>query len=312
MSSTQPDPVVLVAGEALFDLVLAGTDDELAAHPGGGPFNTARTVARLEQSVAYLGRLSRDRFGVRLRELLDGDGVRLDTVVATDDPTTLALAEVDSDGGATYRFYERGTSAPGLTTEAALAALPDAVEILHVGTLGLSLEPIATALEAVVERLAGSALVALDPNCRPAVLDDPGAYRARLRRVLAHTDLVKVSDDDLAWLDPGTPAVAAARRLLEGGAAAALVTRGPEGAVVVTREDEVAVPAPRVRVVDTIGAGDAFGGGLLAWWRREGLGTADLRDRDRLVEATRFACLVAARTCERPGASPPTAAELQG
>lgn len=309
MPAHKSDPVVLVAGEALFDLVLAGTE-ELAAHPGGGPFNTARTVARLEQPVAYLGRLSSDRFGIRLRTLLEGDGVRLDTAVDTDDPTTLALAEIDSDGGATYRFYERGTSAPGLTTEAALAALPDAVEILHVGTLGLALEPIASALEAVVERLAGSALVALDPNCRPGVLDDAEAYRARLRRVLAHTDLVKVSDDDLAWMDPGAEPVDAARRLLEGGAAAALLTRGQEGAVVVTREEAVPVTAPRVTVVDTIGAGDAFGGGLLAWWRREGLGVAELNDVGRLVEATRFACLVAARTCERRGASPPTLAEL--
>jgi fructokinase len=308
MPAAEPDSVILVVGEALFDLVQEDTS-QLIALPGGGPFNAARAVARLEQPVSYLGRLSQDRFGARLRDLLAEDGVRLDAVVDTDDPTTLSLAELDADGGATYRFYAHGTSAFGLTAEAALAALPAAVDMLHVGT-SLALDPVASALEAVAEKVAGEALVLLDPNCRPAVIADLDAYRERIRRVLGHADLVKVSDDDLTCLDPGTPPIDAARRLLEHGPAAALLTRGAEGAVVVTGEEEVPVPAPRVEVVDTIGAGDAFGGGLLAWWRREGLGTADLADLDRLVEATRFACLVAARTCERPGAQPPHLDEL--
>ena len=301
--------LIVVAGEALFDLVTRDAE-ELRAHAGGGPFNTARTIARLGQPVAYLGRLSADRFGARLRALLEEDGVRLDAVVPTDDPTTLALAELDAGGGATYRFYVRGTSAPGLTPTAALHALPPAVAMLHVGTLGLALEPVAAALEAVVERLAGSALVALDPNCRPAVLDDEAGYRARLARILARTDLLKVSEEDLAWLVPGEDPVPAARELLAEGAAAAVVTRGAAGAVVVTREREEAVPARPVRVVDTIGAGDAFGGALLAWWRSRGLAAADLRDVERLVAATGFAVEVAARTCERAGALPPTLAEL--
>jgi fructokinase len=281
MSASDPAPVILVAGEALFDLVLEGTE-RLAGLPGGGPFNAARTIARLEQPVAYLGRLAHDRFGARLRELLAEDGVHLDAVVDTDDPTTLALAELDADGGATYRFYARATSAFGLTAEAAMAALPPAIDMLHVGT-SFSLDPVASALEAVAAHVAGDALVLLDPNSRPDVIADPDAYRERIRRVLASTDIVKVSDDDLAFIDPGTPPVEAA---------------------------EVAVPAPRVTVVDTIGAGDAFGGGVLAWWRREGLHRDDLTDLDRLVEATRFANLVAARTCERPGASPPYLSEL--
>jgi fructokinase len=308
MTASATDPVILVAGEALFDLVLEDSA-ELAAHPGGGPFNAARAIARLEQPTAYLGRLSHDRFGSRLRGLLEADGVRIDSVVDTDDPTTLALAEIDEGGAATYRFYARGTSAFGLTAEAALAALPPKVEMLHAGT-SLALEPVAGALEAVAAQVAGEALVMLDPNCRPAVIEDLGAYRARIRRVLASTDVVKVSEDDLAVLDPGTAPVEAARRLLEPGAAAALLTLGAEGAIVVTRDAEVSVPAPRVEVVDTIGAGDAFGGGFLAHWRREGHGRAELANRDALVAATEFACLVAARTCERPGASPPRLDEL--
>jgi fructokinase len=304
------DGVILVGGEALYDLVLQGPGDALAGHPGGGPFNTARTIGRLELPVAYLGRLSTDRFGERLASMLSDDGVDLGSVVRTSDPTTLALAEVDDDGVARYRFYERGTAAPGLTAEAALAALPADVDMLHVGTLGLMLEPVASALEAVIERLAGDALIAVDPNVRPWVIDDPDAYRARLRRVLGHSHVLKVSEEDLDWLEPGVPPVEAVRTLLEQGPTLGLLTRGPSGAVVVTRTAEVAVPAPRAKVVDTIGAGDAFGGGFLAWWRERGLTREDLGAIDLAVEATAFACLVAARTCSRPGASPPYRSEL--
>jgi len=302
--------VILVGGEALFDLVSENGSDVLVGHPGGGPFNTARTVARLEQPVAYLGRLSRDRFGQRHEALLVDDGVSLESVLHTHDPTTLALAEVDSDGVARYRFYERGTAAPGLTPDAALDVVPDGVRILHVGTLGLALEPVATALEAVVDRLAGDALIAVDPNCRPWVIDDPVAYRERLDRILSRSHLLKVSEEDLEYLQPGLPAVEAVRALLERGPTVGLFTRGPSGALVITRTAEVAVPAPRVKVVDTIGAGDAFGGGFISWWSERGLDRDDLGKIDLVVEATEFACLVAARTCSRPGASPPYRSEL--
>jgi fructokinase len=302
--------MILVGGEALYDLVLQDGVDDLAGHPGGGPFNAARTIGRLGQPVAYLGRLSTDRFGHRLEAMLCEDGVDLGCVVHTDDPTTLALAEVDHEGVARYRFYERGTSAPGLTPETALAIVPDDVRLVHVGTLGLALEPIATALEAVVERLAGSALIAVDPNCRPWVIDDHDAYQARMRRVLSHSHVLKVSEEDLAYLEPDLPAVEGVRALLEHGPTVGLLTRGPNGALVITRTAEVAVPAPRAKVVDTIGAGDAFGGGFLGWWSERGLGTDELAKIDVVVEATRFACLVAARTCSRPGASPPYRNEL--
>jgi fructokinase len=301
--------MIVVGGEALYDLVLEGSD-ALRAHPGGGPFNTARTIGRLEQPVAYLGRLSRDRFGTRLERMLAEDGVALDAVVRTDDPTTLALAELDAAGSARYRFYERGTSAPGLTPAAALAALPAAVGVLHVGTLGLVFEPVATALEGAVEERAENALVMVDPNCRPSAIPDADAYRGRLRRVLGRTHVVKLSEEDLAFLEPERPPAEALRALLEVGPAAVLLTLGAEGALVVSAGARTRVPAPAVEVVDTIGAGDAFGGGFVAWWRARGLDRRALTDHDAVVDGARFACLVAARTCERPGASPPRLDEL--
>jgi fructokinase len=188
--------------------------------------------------------------------------------------------------------------------------LPPAVGILHVGTLGLTLEPMATALEAVVEELAGQALVMVDPNIRPWVIGDADSYRRRLRRVLARTDVVKVSEEDLAWLEPQRSAAAAARMLLQAGPRVVLLTRGPDGVQVVTGAGDVPVPAPEVEVADTIGAGDAFGGGFLAWWHSQGFGRDELADQDAVVAAATFGALVAARTVERPGASPPFLHEL--
>ena len=304
--------LILVAGEALIDLVPSSeAADELAAHPGGGPFNAARTIGRLERPVSYLGRMSRDRFGQRMEQLLVEDNVRLDAIVHTDEPTTLALADVDPQGVARYRFYTEGTSAAGLTPEAALAARPNEVQIVHAGTLALVLEPVASAIEAVIERLSRHALVLIDPNIRPDVIADPDAYRARLERVLAMSHVLKVSEEDIDWLAPGRRSVDAVRELLDAGPSVGLLTRGPSGALVITRTAEVAVPSPRTKVVDTIGAGDAFGGGFVAWWHARGLGRDDLGVIDKTVEATEFACLVAARTCAKPGASPPRLSELE-
>jgi fructokinase len=188
--------------------------------------------------------------------------------------------------------------------------VPGRVGMLHVGSLGLVFEPIATALEAVVESQAHTALVAIDLNCRPVAIDDLAGYRARIDRLLRNCHLLKASDADLAYLEPGLTTVDAARAMLERGPTVALVTHGASGAVVVMPDSETAVPAPGVDVADTIGAGDAFGGAFLAWWHRRGLGTSELAQVDVVVEATRFACLVAARTCERAGAVPPRLAEL--
>jgi fructokinase len=296
---------IVVGGEALVDLVPHA--DQLAAHPGGGPYNTARTLGRLEQDVHYLGCLSDDGFGARLRAQLAEDGVQLDTAVATPLPTTLALAEVDADGVASYRFYTEGTSAPALTPEAALAALPADVDIVHVGTLGLIMEPAASALRAVVEAVADRALIMVDPNCRPTFIADAAAYRATLDATLGRAHVVKVSEEDLAFLAPGEGVAAAARGL---GVPVALVTLGGDGALIVSAGGEVKVDAPKITVVDTIGAGDAFGGGFLTYVARHGRGVLD--DPEALRAATRFACVVAARTCERAGASPPRLSDLHG
>jgi fructokinase len=293
---------VLITGEALIDLAVSH-DSRVAAHPGGGPFNVARTVGRLGQPVGYLGAVSTDRFGQDLLRQLGEDRVNVDNVMLTDAPTTLALAELDHKGVASYRFYAEGTSAPNLTADG--VAPPATPASLYVGTLGLVFEPLATTLETIVTQCPTGTLVALDPNCRPHAISDSTSYRERLERLLHRADVIKVSSEDLAWLAPNRDEIDATRSMLVRDEAVGLITLGAEGAVIVTRREAIRIQTPEATVVDTIGAGDAFMGAFLAHWSAKGLGRDDLRQLQSLREATEFACEIAAMTCSRQGADPP-------
>jgi fructokinase len=303
--------MIVVAGESLVDL-LVDEGGAVDARLGGGPFNVARGLARLEVPCAFLGAISTDRFGRMLRQALVDDGVDLRCVVETGAPTTLALAYL-SHGSATYAFYTAGTAAPALTDADAAAVVPDEIEALHVGTLGLALEPMASALERLVLRVADATLVMVDPNVRSDMLvDDEQAYRARLGRVLERADVVKVSTEDLAHLWPGEDVVPAARRLLSGRTRCVLVTAGADAVHVLTEAGELEIGTVPVRVADTVGAGDAFCAGFLSRWRREGHKVADLSDVHAAGRAATFAALVAGITCQRVGADPPRLGEIPG
>ena len=303
--------MIVVAGESLVDLVVRH-DGTVTATPGGGPYNVARALGRLGTEVAFLGRISTDPFGRVLRAGLEADGVDPGCVTQTDDPTMLAVAEIDPHGTAAYRFYAHGTAAVGLSAGDIPDGLPAATTAFHVGSLGLVLEPMAATIERLVLEAPAGVLVVADPNCRPAAIHDPADYRARLERVLGRVDVVKVSTEDLAWLEPGGEPVAAARRLLAGGAAVALLTDGPRPVRVVTRAGVAALEVPDVAVLDTIGAGDAFGAGFLAAWTRARHGRAELGDTAAVLQGTRFAIEIGARTVARAGADPPTSEELRG
>lgn len=301
--------MIVVAGEALID-ILVHPDGRLAAVPGGGPFNTARTIARLAGAVAYLGCLSSDRFGGLLRDALTLDGVDLALTGTTDAPTTLAIAELDQRGAATYRFHTAQTSAPELTEAAVARAFATRPHAFHLGTLGLVLDPMASALAAGVADAAAETLVMLDPNCRPMVIPDRVTYLGRLHAVMARADVVKVSADDLAYLAPGVSVVEAAGALLDRGPSVVLLTDGARTVVVLTRAETFEIAVPAVEVIDTVGAGDAFGGAFLARWIERGLGRAELADAAALRDAVNLAVAVASATCRRPGADPPRRAEL--
>jgi fructokinase len=301
--------VILVLGEALIDLVVH-EDGAVHAIEGGGPYNAARTIARLGQPGMFMASISTDRFGQGLLRHLREDGVDLSAVVPTDKPTTLAAAELDSKGSATYRFYFEGTSAPALEPAAACAVLPKGLRAFHVGTLGLVLEPMATAAEEVMRALDPSTLVFVDPNCRPRVITDAAAYRTRIRSICRNADIVKVSDEDLEFLRPGMTADKAAQQIIEDGARVVLLSAGAEGVRVFSAAGSFLVPAAKVDVVDTIGAGDSLGGGFLAWWVARGYGRAELDDVALLRRGAEFAAYIAGRTCAVAGAQPPVLASL--
>ncbi len=202
----------------------------------------------------------------------------LSLVEPTDAPTTLAIAELDDDGVASYRFHTSDTSAAALSPEAVEAALARRPRAVHLGTLGLALEPVADVLAAAIPAVGAETLVMLDPNCRPRVIRDRAAYLDRLERILTRADVVKVSIDDLAYLAPDRSPTAAAQAFLDRGATVVLVTDGPGPVLIVTATGVAQLAIPAVSIVDTVGAGDAFGGGFLARWIERGSGREDLAD----------------------------------
>lgn len=299
--------MILVAGEALVDLVV--TDGTILPFPGGGPYNTARALGRLGASVGFLGRLSHDRFGSMLAGVLAESGVSLDHTSRGPEPSALAIAHRSADGEADYRFYLRGTTA----SYASLPTLDPEIRALCVGSLALAIEPSASALEALVERECHQRIVVIDPNVRAAAITDQSGYRARFERCCRGAHIVKLSASDASWLLPGLGPDEVATRLLEPGAELVVVTLGGDGAVAGTRGARARVPAQPVDVQDTIGAGDAFGAGLLVALEERGA-----LERERLTalgaseleHVLRFASAVAALTCARPGAETPTLSEV--
>jgi len=296
--------VIVVCGEALIDMVHNEDGTQLAA-PGGGPFNTARALARLGVPTAFLGRLSKDAFGQELSRRLAADGVSLDLTSVGPEPTTIAVADVDPEGLAEYEFLVQGTSAPNLTRDLVPEHFGPDVTALHLGTLGLVLEPMASTLVELVHREHGQRVIMLDPNIRTGIAPD-AEYRERVFEVISQSAIVKASDSDLAWLYPDDDHERAAERILDRGVALVVVTLGARGAFGAHRDLRIRVDAPQVEVVDTIGAGDAFGAALLAWLHDHEAVRRDISlESDELQSALEFACLGAALTCAREGADPP-------
>jgi fructokinase len=301
----------VVVGEALVDLVGQRGSRTLVAHPGGSPANVALGLARLGDQVTLMTRLGRDAFGEMISAHLRSSGVRVEGGPAEGTSTSLAIATLAA-GIASYDFrieWDIGDLQP----------LPIETRCLHTGSLATALAPGRTQVEDLMgrEHQRGRVTISYDPNVRPALLGTPERARPDIERLVSLSDVVKVSDEDLQWLYPDRDDEEVARDWLGRGPVLVIVTRGGKGLYAVTAEMVVRRPAIPVDLVDTVGAGDSFTGGLLDGLRRADLIGGVRRDalaavdESTLISILDDAALVAAITCSRPGANPPTRAEVE-
>ena len=311
--------MLMICGEALLDVFQGDatrTGMLLDANVGGSPFNLAVGLARLGQPAALFTAISTGFAGERLMRTLVDEGVDTQAVARTEAPTTLSLIGLDAQGVPSYAFYGEGC-ADRLVRADDLKRVPTELALVNLGSYATVVEPVASTQRALVERErargAAGALIAYDPNIRLNVEPDLARWRDQLDWMLPRTDLLKVSDEDLGLLLPGTGIDDFAVRVLAAGVKLVVVTRGAQGAVGWNAQGRVAIDPVRVQVVDTVGAGDTFQAALITWLaERDALAPNALNalSCDALRAALQFAARAAAITCSRRGADMPRRAEL--
>ncbi|KFG68326.1 carbohydrate kinase [Microvirga sp. BSC39] len=309
--------MILVSGEALIDLFIGtatATGFPAEAVAGGSPFNVAIGLGRLGRPAAFLSTLSEDVFGTFLAEKLAESGVSSSYIQRLPNVTTLSVVATSPSGQPQYSFYAPNSADRALTPEALPAELPADVNAIAAGSYALGVEPIASAIETLLRREAGARVISLDPNVRPRVVGDLSAYRERFNNLLAYADIVKASDEDIELLYETHDLAATARTWLRRGPKLVIVTRGEKGPLAAFGDTILERPVPKIAVVDTVGAGDTFHAGLLAWLDANGLltpqGVAGL-GKAQVTTALDFAAAAAAIVCTRRGANPPSWDEVE-
>jgi fructokinase len=297
---------ITVLGECVADAFTepANASNELALRvlPGGGPANTAVALARLGTPARFLARLSGDVFGRLFRAHLQASGVDLSYAVAACEPSTLAVAQLDAQGQAAFSFHAQNTADWQWTAEELVRVDLSSTACVHTGSLALVREPGAATVEEFLATASPQATISIDPNVRP-LLVRPEVYRARLPHWCGLADVLRLSEDDLELLLPGTPPEQACDTWHAAGVRLVVITLGAGGALASLDGERLQVPAVTTRVVDTVGAGDSFTAGLLHHLGARGLLGGRLADLglDDVAEACRFATRVAALTCSVAG-----------
>ncbi len=291
----------------LIDLI-PGADGVRVAHVGGGPANTAKALARLGHDVQFIDGISTDEYGMAARKELLDDEVKLDLALTSDKPTCLAIVSLDANGGASYEFKIDGTA----TFDFNLNWLPDPSrykpQVLHIGTLVTVIQPGADVLYDWAMQVAEFAPIVFDPNIRPSVMGDRDLYEAAVEKWAALSSVIKVSDDDMAWLYPGQKYEDVSKRWISDGAALVVVTRGSQGIIGFTADGSVEVDGAKITVADTVGAGDTVGAIIVEAMIDKGI----LALTGDVLKATLHRAAVAAGiTCSRKGAQPPYKHELK-
>ena len=306
--------MIVCCGEALIDMLPRETtkgEKAFAPYAGGAVFNTAIALGRLGVPAGFFSGLSDDMMGDILRETLRSSHVDDSYCAVSARPTTIAFVKL-VDGHASYAFYDENT-AGRMITEDDLPELGPDCEALHFGAISLIPEPCGSTYEALMAREHKSRVISLDPNIRPSFIKEKQAHMARIRRMAAMSDILKFSDEDLAWFGMEGDTDALARHWLEVGASLVVITRGADGATGYTKHFQVTVPSQRVEVVDTVGAGDTFDAGILASLKLQHCLTKDkvaALDEDAVRNALELGAKAAAVTVSRAGANPPWANEI--
>ena len=300
---------IWVCGEVLIDLIpVAPGSNDRAPHVGGGPANTAKALARLGHDVHFIDGISTDAYGEMSRDELVTDEVKLDLAKSSDLPTALAIVSLNENGGASYEFKLDNTA----TFDFSLDWLPDPSKykpnVLHIGTLVTVIQPGADVLYDWALQVAEFAPIVFDPNIRPAVMGDRDLYEAAVEKWAAISSVIKVSDDDVAWLFPDQSLDDVAERWVRDGAALVVITRGSEGLIGFTADGAVEVPGVKILVADTVGAGDTVGAIVVEAMVEKGIMALT---GDVLQDVLHRAAKAAAITCSRPGANPPYKHELK-
>jgi len=299
---------VLVVGEALIDIVIPLSGD-LVEHVGGSPANVAIGLARLGHPTVLATHIGTDARGARIAGLVAAEAIELADGSTTAARTPTAAARLDATGAASYEFDIEWRLDPALDIGGA--------GHLHTGSIAGTLEPGGEAVLALARRARDRATISYDPNARPSLMGDPASARGRVEALVAAADVVKASDEDAAWLYPGTALEDVLRGWAALGAGLCALTRGGEGALVLVAGEVHHLPVPRATVADTVGAGDSFMAGLLSGLLDAGLlGGTQARQRlsaagwEQVAPAVQRALACAAITVSRAGANPPTRAEL--
>ena len=310
--------MISVGGENLIDLVsgamAANGLPQYVANPGGSPFNVAMAASRQGQEVAYLTPVSEDALGDLLADRLVQSHVTL-VAPRMPHPTSLAVVSI-TDCIPSYAFHRNGTAERQVTMDSLQRDMPSATTLFHVGSLGLIDGDDANTWERFfAECQARGLMTSLDPNVRPGLINDRDSYVARIRRMMRHADIFKLSDEDLEWLYPDRSldaALAACRADCD--AVLFILTLGEAGSRAFLGDIEISEDAPPVdNLVDTVGAGDTFMASILSWVVAHDLASRDALagiDADRLRTAIHRAAAAAAINCGRSGCNPPWRDEL--
>lgn len=307
--------MLLSCGDALIDFLpvkAADRRDAFAPVVGGSCLNVAVGIARLGAPAGFVGGISTDLFGRMIAEHAQASQVDLRYAARSSWPTTLAFVRV-VDGEPQYAFYDEGTASRHWTYRE--GSIPFAeIDAIHVGSTTLIDGSAAAQTLRMIEDARGSTTISFDPNCRPNLIGDKAGYVHRMDQFAACADIVRLSDNDFAFLYGGSDHAGKAEALLAAGTRLFVVTRGAEGAQAWhARAGPIEVAAPQVDVVDTVGAGDSFQAGLLFGLRamdRIRAGSLARMSADELHRALTFATACAAVTCGRPGADPPRLSEI--